>query len=358
MSYTPNIAIHPGRIIARELSFLNMTQKMLSERTGLSEKQFSLIIKGEASVTAETATLLANAIGGTAEYWSNLDTLYKTVLARNQMREKAKNEIQLIQTENFSQTYRELVKYGYIEKTKDLITRVLNLWKFFGVNSLYAIERTESIAFRKGTGKKSNPIALAAWVRCGELEARKKQIIEYDENKLKQSFSEIKNVIYNMPDNFFEQITGILTNCGVILIACPHFSGTYVNGATKWVGRNPIIQVSIRGKMADRLWFTLFHEIGHILRHGKKGQISCDDDNSIQEQEANNFAAEVLLPKKEYDKFRYKEDYSSNAILEFSRDEKIDPGLIVGRLQHDKLVPYNQLNFLHKQLNWKTNQTD
>lgn len=353
MSYKPCIAIHPGQAIARELEYLGMTQKMLSERTGLSEKQLSLIIRGEASVTAETATLLSNAIGGSAEYWSNLDAFYRTVAARNQMRKKAEDESQLCLTETFSSAYKELAKYGYVEKSKDPVIKTLNLWQFFGVNSLTAIEKTGAIAFRKSTGKKNNPVALAAWVRCGELGARKRQVAEYNENKLKQSFPDIKKVIYDMPNNFFEQITDILANCGVILLACPHFSGTYVNGATEWINDNPMIQVSIRGKRADRLWFTIFHEIGHILKHGKKGQISCDNDNSVQEQEANDFAAEILLPKKEYDAFRYKGDYSSNAILEFAQDKEIDPGVIVGRLQHDGLIPYNQLNYLHKQLNWK-----
>lgn len=353
MSYTPSIAIHPGRVIARELDFLGMTQTMLSKRTGLSEKQLSLIINGGASVTAETATLLSNAIGGSAEYWSNLDALYRTVVARDQMRKEAEKEVALVQTENFVLAYRELAKYGYIEKSKDSITKVLNLWHFFGVNSLSAIEKTEATAFRKSNGEKNNPVALAAWVRCGELMARKKQVAEYDENKLKQSFSDIKNIIYDMPKNFFEQITEILANCGVILVACPHFVGTYVNGATKWLGDNPMIQVSIRGKMADKLWFTLFHEIGHILKHGKGGQISCDHDTSTQEQEANDFAAEVLLPKKKYDKFRYNGDYSRQAILGFAQNEKIDSGIIVGRLQHDGLIRYDQLNSLHKQLDWK-----
>lgn len=353
MSYTPNIAIHPGRVIARELDFLGMTQKMLSERTGLSEKQLSLIIHGEASVTAETATLLSNAIGGSAEYWSNLDALYRTVIARDQMHKRAESEVELVRTEDFLLAYRELAKYGYIERTKDPVTKVLNLWNFFGVNSLNAIGKTEATAFRKSAGQKTNPIALAAWVRCGELKARKKQVMEYDESKLKDSFSNIKKIIYNMPNDFFEQIANVLSDCGVILIACPHFLGTYVNGATKWVGGNPIIQVSMRGKMADKLWFTLFHEIGHILKHGKKGQISCDNDNSAQEQEANDFAAEILLPKKEYDAFRYKGDYSCNAILEFAKSKEIDPGVIVGRLQYDRYIQYNQLNHLHKQLKWK-----
>lgn len=354
MSYTPSVMVHPGRIIARELDFLGMTQKMLSERTGLSEKQLSLIINGSASITADTAALLSNAIGGSAMYWSNLDSSYRALKAQQQMRKRAEREVGLVQTENFTLAYTELVGHGYMTKVKDPITRVLSFWCFFGVNSLNAIETTEATAFRKGNGKKYNPIALAAWIRCGEREATKRRISEYDSKRLQQALPEIRRITAtSVQDDPLGGVTEILAECGVIVVLLPHFKGTYVNGATKWLGNNPIIQVSIRGKNADRLWFTLFHEIGHILKHSKQGYVSCDGDNSAQEQEANDFAAESLLPRKDYDTFRYGGDYSRSAILDFANKLQVDPGVILGRLQHDGLVPFRCMNDLHKKLCWK-----
>ena len=82
MSYSPNIAIHPGRMISKAIEREGMTQKSLCIRTGITEKHLSQIINGEASITVETALLLENALGSSASFWINLEKNYQETKAR------------------------------------------------------------------------------------------------------------------------------------------------------------------------------------------------------------------------------------------------------------------------------------
>lgn len=89
-----------------------MTQKSLSERTGLTEKHISKIINGEASVTVETALLLENALGGTASFWINLEKNYQETKARLERRNVSKRAELFNDGEKISYVY--LVSYGKV----------------------------------------------------------------------------------------------------------------------------------------------------------------------------------------------------------------------------------------------------
>ena len=114
------------------------------------------------------------------------------------------------------------------------------------------------------------------------------------------------------------------------------------------------MQLSDRYKTNDKFWFDFFHEAGHILEHGKK-DVFLEDDKGFEkdqkkEKEADVFAAEWLIPGKIYTKLNDYYRFDENIILEFSNRNKIHPGIIVGRLQHDKLLPPNQLNHLKEKI--------
>ena len=147
MAYSPNKAIHPGRIIAEALTREGMSQKSLSERTGISEKHLSQIINGAASITVETSLSLENALGGSASFWINLEKSFQETKARLERLSLLKEETGMLS----KFLYKELAKRGYVEQTTHREKRVEVLWKFFGVNSLSYIPTTEPVAFRKNT---------------------------------------------------------------------------------------------------------------------------------------------------------------------------------------------------------------
>lgn len=152
--------------------------------------------------------------------------------------------------------------------------------------------------------------------------------------------------------NFFLDVQTILSNAGVGLVCVPHFEHTQVHGATRWIGRNPILQLSIRGKDADKFWFTLFHEIGHILQHGRKEEFLEFDKGpkSSKESEADDFAQKTLIPTPPYRDFVRRNDFSAQAIKQFSLSIELDPGIVLGRLKHDELVEFPYLSHMHSKL--------
>jgi len=353
MVYQPSKAIHPGATVQRTLDSSGMTQKRLAERTGLSEKHISQIINGEASITADTAFLLQNAVGGTASFWLNLDKNYRETLARLEQEEKAFEEVVCLA--NFP--YGDLVKLGKVEATKSQIEKVINLWKFFGVNSLNSIRQTEAVAYRRGYGKGVRQEALAAWLRCGELDAAKLELGEFNESNLRSLLSIIREMTQMIENDFFTKTQALLASAGVGLVAAPHLAATQAHGATRWIGKNPVIQLSIRRKNADTFWFTLFHEIAHIFLHGKKDQfISFNSGTkSNEETEADIFAARTLIPDDVYRDFLVKQDLSEGAIRNFAEDQKINPGIVVGRLKNDGWLVYGSYQNLHAKLEMKEN---
>lgn len=351
MVYQPNKAIHPGKTVQKILDNLDMTQKRLAERTGLSEKHISQIINGEASITADTSLLLENALGGVASFWINLDKNYRATLARLEQEKKAEAEINLL----LDFPYNELAKFGRVDKTVKKKDRVINLWKFFGVNSLLSVKFTEAVAYRMGYNQTINNGALAAWLRCGEVDFKNVnfEIVQYDENKLKNVLSEIRSMTRKLDDNFFNNIQKILASAGVGLVAVQHLKGTKASGATRWVGDTPLIQVSIYGRDADKFWFTLFHEIGHVLLHGKKEQFisfTSGGEKTSNELQADEFAANLLIPDDSYKNFVMNQDFSEARIKEFANQEGVDAGIVVGRLKNNRWLPFGSFQHLHKKL--------
>jgi HTH-type transcriptional regulator/antitoxin HigA len=120
-----------------------------------------------------------------------------------------------------------------------------------------------------------------------------------------------------------------------------------VSGAARWLGNKPVIQLSLYGKTNDRFWFTFFHEAAHVLKHSHKAVFLDELDYGTEdqeEQEANAFAADVLVPK------AYQNDLpslrSKEAVRAFAEQLGIHPGIVVGRLQHDGLIEPSRMNDL------------
>jgi HTH-type transcriptional regulator / antitoxin HigA len=340
MAYNPNKAIHPGHIISRSLEREGMTQKNLSERTGLTEKHLSQIINGEASITVETALLLENALGGAASFWINLEKNYQETRARLERVTILRKEIPILA--NFP--YSELQGRNYVEPTTAREKKVENLWRFFGVNSLAFVQTTEAIAYRRRGGKEIKTEAIAAWLRCGELESKKQKPAQFSEIRLKQSVEKLRQITLRPAEEFSVEAKELLLKCGVSLVYIAHFPGTGVSGAVRWIGDNPVIQLSLFGAYADLFWFNLFHEIGHLLLHGKKAKFIEFDNRDLstvqqKEQEADSFASNALIPSDALASFVQKGDFSGESVVKFSESIGIHPGIVEGRLCHDKVSP-------------------
>ena len=112
------------------------------------------------------------------------------------------------------------------------------------------------------------------------------------------------------------------------------------------------------------MWFTLFHEIGHLLLHRHKKSFVIDNaatdlsDNVIDpemrslEMEANRFAADALIPPERFEEFVRQESFTNESIHDFSEHLGVGPGIVVGRLQFDGILARHQGNSLKQKLDW------
>ena len=338
--------IAPGETILELLDTNCMTQLDLANKTGINKKTINEIIKGKAPITISTALKLEYVFNIPASFWNNLESSYREALERQKDLQSIKDDVKYL--ENIP--YLEISKRNWVEKTKNPIEKVINLRKFFSVASLsFDTDLKRKLAFRKKENENFSIESLYCWLRYGEIEANKVEYPKFDVEKLKSKVNEIRKLANK---SFLEQylkIQQILFECGVSLIYEPHLPHTYVSGVSYKVNCNKaIIMISDRGKRDDILWFTLFHEIAHLIKHSKK-EFFIDEENNEKnniEIEADDYARNILIPDNIYNNFVKQNYLTEQKIKKFSLENNISTGIIVGRLQKEGKIGWNEFSNL------------
>lgn len=356
-TFNPNWAVAPGPMIEEYRDAANLTQQELADRLGYSFKHVNQVIGGHQALTPEMALRLESVLGLPAHVWLSIEAKYREHLARAEQERQSDAELPWLK----EIPYREMVKLGYVADT-DRRSAVRLLQSFFGVSSLNMLPTLHApyvAQFRKSDSFASNPYALLAWLTQGERLANGLSCNPYDPKQLRASLPELRS-LSQLPDtDFVEPLVEKLASLGVILVFVPAPPGAPVSGATRWLRPDrALVQLSLRHKSDDHLWFTLFHELGHILLHGKRERFidyarSADDgDTGVsepsaeylayreKEREADKFATDTLLPSATLTAFLSAGDFGAAAITDFATASGVSPGIVVGRLQHMGRVPY------------------
>lgn len=337
-NYTPDIAIHPGSTLNDTLEALKMSQIELAERTGVSKKHINEIINQKSPITPETALKFASVFGTSPAFWNNLQKQYEETCARLEQEKSLVEEVPLL--EKFD-CYKELVRWGYIEWATSQVERVKLLCHFFGVSSLNLVPKLHAVAYRKVHKDNLNKESLAAWLRCGELESIRITSNAFNRDLLRESLGRLRGLTRETPEVFSKLLPEICAECGVVVVFVPYFKNIHVCGAARWINDRPVIQLSLRGGFSDIFWFSFFHELGHILKHGKKEQFVDLEkefkEDTDKEKEADEFATNTLISPKEYEVFvsNRMNLLSLQAVRRFADDINIAPAIVAGRLAHD-----------------------
>jgi HTH-type transcriptional regulator / antitoxin HigA len=346
------LIVPPGATLQEALDNLAMSQAELALRTGLSKKTVNQIIGGHEPITYETAERLERVTGVPASLWNNLESTYRGRLARLKEKERLAQDRDWLQ----GIPVKQLVQRGVIEEQADEVGWVRALLTFFGVNSAgewEALWASPEGAFRKSEVFNHDPKAVATWLRLGERVGRALVCPPYDKEKFKDSLTQIRALTVEPPEVFVPRMKGLCSAAGVAVVFVREIKGAPVSGAAYWLSsEKAIIQMTLRGRWEDRFWFTFFHEAGHILKHGKKEKFVDDDSQGDpQEEEANRFAEDSLIPPsraKELPELKTRQ-----RIVEFARSIGIAPGIVLGRLQKMDLLPHGTRdNDLKKRLRW------
>lgn len=337
------LAIHPGEFLRDILNDYSMTQEELSNRMGYSKNTVNEIITGKNSITKEAAMKLSKIFGLSFEYWVNLQIQYDSDKVRLESKKRIQEEIdKYINIPEIKETYHELVSIGLLKKyswvKKYYSEIILSLQKFFGSDSLDYVQNHEiEPIFRKYNRQRYNNYSIAAWLRIGEIKARAVEVLDFNYDTLKGLAKEIKNFSKESPDIYLPKLEKALSKCGVVLVCAPYLKNTNLQGATQWIDKNKVcIVVKTTHQSEDKFWFGLLHEIGHILlKHGKSDVFIdfLDDQKNSQEQEADSFAQDNLLPNYNKDIKNYT-DYRL-AIRDISAKYNIATSIVAGRIAHE-----------------------
>ena len=218
------------------------------------------------------------------------------------------------------------------------------------------------MAFRQGAAAKTrrSPEAIASWLRLVEKTAEGIDTESFDRARLRAGLGRIRQMTTSDPDEFLPELSALLAQAGVALVLLPHFPCAGVNGATFRTGRDKAaLAMTIRGAWADIFWFSLFHELGHLLLHDRREVIieteSPAGSRSPREDAADAFARDSLIAPKEYARFVEVGEYSASAIKAFAGRIGVAPGIVVGRLQHDGRLKHAWQNDLRVRYRWAEN---
>lgn len=350
-SYQPDVVSPPGTTLFEKLEEIGMSQKEFAERTGKPEKTISAIINGESAITPDTSLQFERVLNIPARFWLQREYMFQEYLARY----KAERELKAIikWAKNFP--VRAIEKSGWLPEANNKATSAKNLLSFFGVASPQQWERIYvtskmSVAFRMSLAHTSNPFAISAWLRRGDHQAKEIAGKPYNKRKFSEILTAIKTrLVWKQPLDYKTRLISYCADVGVKVVFTTSVPKAAISGATRWVGDNPLIQLSGRYKTNDHFWFNFYHEAGHIILHGKKDvfleNVEGTEVDKVKEEEADKFAAKMLLHPKELNHI-LSQPLTEDLILECAENFKTHPAIIVGRLQHIGTIPYSSMNHL------------
>lgn len=352
--YLPDYAVTPGEVLDYELGLRGMSKQELAKRTGFTPKHIISLVQGKSSITPESAIKLERALGMPAEYWLNLESHYQEAAAR--INEEATLERDLVWLKRIQ--VNAMVKLNWIRKYSDPKAQLVEVLRYFGIASVSQWDDmwpNLSVAYRQHNSHEIFAESVSAWLRRGEIEAAEIICQPYDKATFRSALDEIRKLTIESPEVFVPEMKRLCAQAGVAVLFIPALPKSGVSGATRWLNPNKaIIQLSLRYKTDDHLWFTFFHEAAHILLHGKK-ELFLEGANGLdvaKEAEADSFSAEELIPHKAFSAFIQKRPFSKQSICAFAKQLGISPGIVVGKLQHNGLLPRNHCNDLKRKFVW------
>lgn len=343
--YEPDLVLPPGETLIEVLAERGMTQSELAARTGLSAKHINQIVKGLAPITPDTALLLESTTGVSARVWSNLEVAYREYESRQEQAERLAADLDWLEDLPIN----ELIRRGWVQRGASPIDRLLSVCRFFGVANRAAWDAVwhKPTAYRTSKAFSSRPGAVAAWLRIGEIEAAGIECAPFDRSGLNELLPELRALTLDSdPAQWWPKLVSQCAEVGVAVVAEPEIKGARINGAARWLTQDKaLVQLSLRHRWSDIFWFTLFHELGHVLLHSKKDMFINDvGAHSGVEQEADAFASQLLIPRSA--EAGLGELNTTADVRAFAKKLGIAPGIVVGRLQHDSRWPFNRGNDL------------
>ncbi len=327
----PDYAVSPGDFIQEWLDENDVNAAELARRLDVTPKHVSELLSGKAPLSAALSIALERVTGTPAKLWNRTEAIYREDLAR--LAECENLEAQYDEARLFPLSY--LRKFGFLTATaKDKVGTVRELLQLLRIGDLGAVEATwlnPKVAYRKTKLNTDKSYEQAMWLALGEYAARSEELPDFDREGLEGLLPKLRSLTAEPnPVESLDKVKELLNEVGVAFALIPPIPGFGVYGATRWIAEHPLVQLSVRGKSDDQLWFTLFHELGHVLLHGHK-TLFVQGGEGKEEDEADNFASTTLIPQEYAD--RIPTHRSIAAIQELADELGIAPSIVLGQAQ-------------------------
>lgn len=339
IEYDDRIAFHPGYYIKEIVEESGLTQEDFAKRLDTTPKNLSLLIRGEQSLSIDIAMKLSRMIGTSVSYWLNLQNAYDALIAEFKSKEELVNERSIFNSFDYKY-FRDHFKLPDLPRKID--EQIVEVRNFLNVATLTVFRKRDmAVSFRSAAGELSeaNIIKANTMVQIATNIALKADAPKFNKSSFEDAVRYALTLTCEDYGTFYPLIKEAFCKAGVVFVVLPNISGSKINGATKKIGNNIMLLVNDRRHCSDTFWFTLFHEIGHIM-NGDYG-ISFDFESGEQEKIADKFAEDMLIPSDQYQRFIAAGRFGVQSVREFAEVIDRDPGIVIGRLLNDGKVSYN-----------------
>ncbi|SFZ81801.1 protein of unknown function [Devosia enhydra] len=314
------------------------------------------ICDGSLAINPKIASVLADRLGGDEAFWLKRQANFEVAINRA-VAMAAASEPEAWLTRVPAPSGRKLPANINADKLREeLRSRLVyfNVPKFDSWEQQYG-SLIGATRFRTSETFKSSDEAVLRWLRRGEMEAELSETGVWSPGNLQDRLEQIRKLVHvSKPERFLPSLRALFAEVGVALIVVRAPNGCRASGASRMVSPDKsMILMSFRHRSDDHFWFTLFHEIGHLLLHKAATFVDQDDTfgDEQSEREANDFASSCLIP---IDRVGELEEINPtrDSIIRFSRSVGVSPGITVGQLQHRKVLAHNQMNSLKRRWTW------
>lgn len=330
------------------------TKSEFAKRLGCSSKHVSQLLSGTVTLTKELAVSLSSVLGGTAAFWLEREARYRETLMQQETFDRLEGDASLLDELPLPWLIRE----GCVKKYSHRGQQLSAVFSYFGVANVDSYRECygqHGALFRTSAAFGKEPGAVAAWIRRSELAAERVQTGPWNAAGFKRRLVDLRSLTLEPdPGTFIPALTEACAAHGVAVVFVPTPPKCPASGMTLWRKGKALLVLSLRHKANDHLWFTFFHEAGHLLLHGKKavfleGLEGLDEE---KEREADEFARDLLIPPKH--RHELAGLHSAGEIRHFADEIGIHPGIVVGRMQKEGIIGWGSLNNLKQRYDWGT----
>jgi HTH-type transcriptional regulator/antitoxin HigA len=355
-AFQPEWFSKPGDTLRTLLDKGDLSPVALAERMGRDATVIHGLLSGKVAIDDSLAGLLAKCVGGSATFWRTRQHQFDQDLQRIAEAvpiEQAKAWLKLL-------PIKDMIASGWLPATNRPQDTFRAALAYFDVNDpdewreRYA-EFQNKFSFRTSPSFESKLGALAAWLRQAEIQAGCTPCQLWSPAGLRARLQDIRVLTKATNVSFvILRLRALCAEVGIAIVFLRAPAGCSASGATRFLSSTKaMIVLSFRYLSDDQFWFSFFHEIGHLLLHGDRSTFVDGDaaDLTEKEQEANAFSESLLVPQnRQEDLVRLRT--RARDVIKFAVSVGTSPGIVVGQMQHRRMIGPQQLNFLKRRYGW------